>query len=163
MVNGVSCEDSCTVTYDDGEEDFTPCASAAPPESDGYGTFTQTDFDPAMQSTLTLEEEKLLKDELNGLLLENVKLQEEISAKEIKMESLQGQDDTVKYFTGLQSYMVLAALFSFSRTFAKCKAASSFSISGLYAGIYSSSFTHSTPAFSIYIWCFTVYRFKGFS
>ena len=40
-------------------------------------------------------------------------MKEQLASREMTLESLTENDDTVRYFTGLSSYLKLAALFAF--------------------------------------------------
>lgn len=85
----------------------------APPDTDDDGgTFSQTDI---AFSTLTAEEEIMLRTELNRLTVENYELKEKLASKEMTLESLREREDSVRYFTGLADFLTLTVVFNFVR------------------------------------------------
>ena len=60
---------------------------------------------------------KLTMEELNRLTVENLELKAEIKSNEISPENFDGNDERVRYFTGLPSYLTLMALFNFLKPF----------------------------------------------
>ena len=61
---------------------------------------------------LTIKEEKSFSKELNRLAEENRKLREKLPKKEMTIESLEGDDDTVKYFMGLTDFLTMLEVFN---------------------------------------------------
>ena len=55
----------------------------------------------------------LSSDELNRLTQENRELTETLASKEMTLESLRNNDDTMRYFMGLTNSLTLATLFIF--------------------------------------------------
>ena len=60
---------------------------------------------------------KLTMEELNGLTVENLELKAELKSNEISPENFDTNDERVRYFTGLPSYLILIALFNFLKPF----------------------------------------------
>lgn len=78
-------------------------------ENQPGGMTTQTDLD--MKTVSALEEEVL------NLTVEKLRLQETISAFEMKPESFEGENEKVLYLTGLPSYLILMTVFNFVSPF----------------------------------------------
>lgn len=58
----------------------------------------------------------MMREEPNRLTQENMLLKEELSKKEMTLDSLAGQNDTVKYFTGLTDFIRLNIVFYYVKS-----------------------------------------------
>lgn len=58
------------------------------------------------------QENKLIKEELNRLTMENQQLKKKIRSNEFSKEAFENDDSKVKYYTGLPNFLVLMALFN---------------------------------------------------
>ena len=60
---------------------------------------------------------QLTMEELNRLTVENMELKAQLKANEFSPEFFEGNDERVRYFTGLSSYLILMAVFNFLQAY----------------------------------------------
>ena len=60
---------------------------------------------------------QLTMEELNRLTVENMELKDQLKANEFSPEFFEGNDERVRYFTGLSSYLILMAVFNFLQAY----------------------------------------------
>ena len=77
---------------------------------------TSCQIDQVAMSALSHDEEKMLREEVKRLTYENCQLKEKLTNKDITLESIRHDEDTVWYFTGLADFVSLAAIFNFVST-----------------------------------------------